>query len=225
MQEENEKPLIHGKRGERRTQQQKDSDFLFCSEMFLRSYGYREIAKALNERNKALGLDYTIAHTQVYSDIKKMLITWKKEQFETIDKYVSVEVQKLDRIENEAWNAWEKSKSPLRKTKSRNSKKPNKLDAEVNEPDYYGYSEETIEETSGDPRFLDILLNCQQRRAKLLGFDAPSRVDYTDKNQPIDTDKPKYDIADVPADLLFNLADQMQNAEFIRTMDKKGLVN
>lgn len=223
MQEENK--AEPGKRGVKRSSQQRESDTTFCAEMFLRGGQYREIAKALNERNAKLGLDYTVGHTMVYHDIKKTLIQWKKEQMSDMSDYVAAEIKKLDRIENEAWNAWDKSKSPLKRTKERNSKKPNKMDAEMNEPDYYGYSEETIEETSGDPRFLDILLNCQQRRAKLLGFDAPSKVDYGDKNQPKDTDKPKYDIADVPADLLFNLADQMQNAEFIRTMDKKGLVN
>lgn len=224
MPEEEKKPLT-GKTGKRRSAAQKENDVLFCAEMFLKSNTYRDIATALNERNKAAGLDYTITYAQVYSDMKAVLIKWKKEQFVTIDKYISIEVQKLDRIENEAWKAWEKSTNPITRTKIKNSKKPNKMDAEMNEPDYYGYEEKSVEETSGDPRFLDILLNAQQRRAKLLGLDSPSQVHVKDANAQRETDAPKYDISDIPADMLFTVADKMQEAEYIRTMESKGLVN
>ena len=37
--------------------------------------------------------------------------------------------------------------------------------------------EEATETTPGNPKFLDLLLNVQQRRAKMLGLDAPIKID------------------------------------------------
>jgi hypothetical protein len=42
--------------------------------------------------------------------------------------------------------------------------------------------------SSGDPRYLQIMLNCQDRRAKLLGLDAPEKTDITTDGKPLFTD-------------------------------------
>lgn len=208
----------------KRTKAQQQYDIAFCSELFLKGYTYRDIADALNKHNSERGLDYTISHAVVFRDMKNALIEWKRKRLDNIDDYVSMELEKLDRLEFEAWTAWEASKTGKLRKKSRNSKKPNKLDAEVNEPEYYGYSEEATETSPGDPRFMDILLNIQQRRAKLLGFDAPARMDINTTNRNID-DKPQYNVQDIPNEMLFAIADQLQNAELARIKETKGLIN
>lgn len=214
------KPKISTKR----TKEQQQYDIAYCSELFLKGYTYRDIADKLNEHNKGRGLDYTISHANIFRDMKQALIEWKKLRLSNMDDYVHAELAKLDKIEAEVWEAWEKSKTGKQRRKSRNSKKPNKLDAEVNEPDYYGYSEEATETSAGDPRFMDILLNVQQRRAKLLGFDAPARVDVNNINRESD-EKPKYDIKSIPDEMLFQLADMLQDAELKRLNANKGLPN
>lgn len=214
------KPKISTKR----TKEQQQYDIAFCSELFLKGYTYRDIADKLNAHNKARGLDYTISHANIFRDMKQALIEWKKLRLSNIDDYVHAELAKLDKMEAELWEAWEKSKTGKLRNKSRNSKKPNKLDAEVNEPDYYGYSETATETSAGDPRFMDILLNIQQRRAKLLGFDAPAKVDITGIERERE-EKPKYNIESIPKEMLFALADQLQNAELKRINETKGLPN
>lgn len=210
--------------GSKRTKEQQQYDIAFCSELFLKGYTYRDIADKLNAHNKTRGLDYTISHANIFRDMKQALIEWKKLRLSNIDDYVHAELAKLDKMEAELWEAWEKSKTGKQRKKSRNSKKPNKLDAEVNEPDYYGYSEEATETSAGDPRFMDILLNIQQRRAKLLGFDAPAKVDITGIERERE-EKPKYNIDSIPKEMLFALADQLQNAEAERLRATKGLPN
>lgn len=106
-----------------------------------------------------------------------MLIEWKRERMENIDDYVTQELRKLDKMEVELWEAWERSKTGKLREKNRHNAKPRKVLEDGDNPEYYGYEETTTETSAGNPRFLDLLLNVQQRRAKMLGFDAPIKVE------------------------------------------------
>lgn len=205
----------------KRTREQIENDMVFESELFLKGYSYREIAQRLNEHNKKFGLDYQMSHAGVFKDMQRAMVQWKKERFDNIDEYIQQDLKKLDRMEQTAWEAWEKSCTGKERVKSRDSKKPNKKDAEVNDPDYYGYTETSNETSSGNPRFLDILLNIQQRRAKLLGYDAPVKVDVSGKTSH-SFEGPRYDAKDIPDDLLFAVVDKLQSAEFNKEMEAKN---
>ena len=206
----------------KRNEEQREYDLLFCSNLFLRGYSYREIQKALNEDLAKRNTGYTISLRMVYYDLQQALVEWKRERFDNVDDYITQELRKLDKMEVELWDAWETSKTGKEKKKTRSSKKPNKVDAEVNEPNYYGYDETAVETSSGNPQFLTLLLNVQQRRAKLLGFDAPVKIDVGGMGRGSDDDKPKYDVAAVPEELLFAVVDKIQNASFIQEMENKG---
>jgi len=216
LKKSNRKPPGYNKRNA----EQREYDILFCSNLFLRGYSYREIQRLLNEDLSKRKTDYTISLPMVYYDLQQALIEWKRERFDNIDDYITQELSKLDKMEVEAWNAWEVSKGGKERKKQRSSKKPNKVDAEINEPDYYGYSETASETSSGNPRYLDLLLNIQQRRAKLIGYDAPIKIDMPGINR--DDDKVKYDTSAIPDDLLFSVVDKIQNAAFIKEMENKG---
>ncbi|MFR8207446.1 MAG: hypothetical protein ACLU99_14930 [Alphaproteobacteria bacterium] len=104
--------------------------------------------------------------------------------------------QVLDKMEQQAWEAWEASKTGKMRTKEKTNRgRPIKTDATDGDPEYYGYDETTVETSAGNPRFLDLLLNIQQRRAKMLRFDAPVKIGDTRIQTPgTDDDKPKYDV-------------------------------
>ena len=210
-------------RGNKRTEDQKLYDIQFCANLFLRGYSYREIARALNVDLKQRGMNYTITFQMVHYDITQCLIEWKRERLEDIDEYVTQELRKLDKMEQEAWEAWEKSKTGTYKTiEKKNLGRPRKVGATDEDPEYYGYNQESRETSCGNPRFLDLLLNIQQRRAKMLGFDAPVKIDIPGVNSSTDDDKPKYDVKSLPDDLLFAVADKLQSAEFEKIIEEKG---
>ena len=149
----------------KRSEEQRIYDVRFCSDLFLRGYSYREIADALNRDLSARGVGYTISFQMVYYDLQQCLIEWKRERLETIDKYVTQELRKLDKMEQQAWEAWEVSKTGKRRIKEKTNRgRPIKTDATDGDPEYYGYDETTVETSAGNPRFLDLLLNIQQRR-------------------------------------------------------------
>lgn len=206
MTEITDKPLRRLRHGYRRTPEQRENDLVFCTDLFLRGYSYRQISDLLNQRNAKMGLDYAIVPPmRVYKDLKQLLINWKREHEENIDLYITKELSKLDKIETELWDAWERSKKRI-VSKIRQS----------------GLKKERRETFAGNPRYLDLVLSVQQRRAKLLGLDAPVKVDMPNVNVSVDSSGPKYDISVIPNDMLFVIADKLQNAEYERLMIEKN---
>lgn len=206
MTEITDKPLRRLRHGYRRTPEQRENDLVFCTDLFLKGYSYRQISDLLNKRNAKMGLDYVIVPPmRVYKDLKQLLINWKREHEENIDLYITKELSKLDKIEAELWDAWERSKKRI-VSKIRQS----------------GLKTERSETFAGNPRYLDLVLSVQQRRAKLLGLDAPVKVDLPNVNVSVDSSSPKYDISVIPNDMLFVIADKLQNAEYERLMIEKN---
>ncbi len=206
MTEITDKPLRRLRHGYRRTPEQRENDLVFCTDLFLKGYSYRQISDLLNKRNAKMGLDYAIVPPmRVYKDLKQLLINWKREHEENIDLYITKELSKLDKIEAELWDAWERSKKRI-VSKIRQS----------------GLKTERSEIFTGNPRYLDLVLSVQQRRAKLLGLDAPVKVDLPNVNVSVDSSSPKYDISVIPNDMLFVIADKLQNAEYERLMIEKN---
>nr|UVN04600.1 MAG: hypothetical protein [Bacteriophage sp.]UVX60166.1 MAG: hypothetical protein [Bacteriophage sp.]UVY57684.1 MAG: hypothetical protein [Bacteriophage sp.]UWF90068.1 MAG: hypothetical protein [Bacteriophage sp.] len=206
MTEITDKPLRRLRHGYRRTPEQRENDLVFCTDLFLKGYSYRQISDLLNKRNAKMGLDYAIVPPmRVYKDLKQLLINWKREHEENIDLYITKELSKLDKIEAELWDAWERSKKRI-VSKIRQS----------------GLKTERSETFAGNPRYLDLVLSVQQRRAKLLGLDAPVKVDLPNVNVSVDSSAPKYDISVIPNDMLFVIADKLQNAEYERLMIEKN---
>ena len=215
------KPLGYNKRSE----EQRIYDIRFCADLFLRGYSYREIADALNRDLSARGMGYTITFQMVYYDLQQCLIEWKRERLETIDDYVTQELRKLDKMEVELWEAWERSKTGKLREKNRQNAKPRKVLEDGDNPEYYGYEETTTETSAGNPRFLDLLLNVQQRRAKMLGFDAPIKVEIPGIEKSINGDAPQYDVSAIPEDLLFAVADKLQTAEYKKQLAEKVVID
>jgi len=206
MTEITDKPLRRLRHGYRRTPEQRENDLVFCTDLFLKGYSYRQISDLLNKRNAKMGLDYAIVPPmRVYKDLKQLLINWKREHEENIDLYITKELSKLDKIEAELWDAWERSKKRI-VSKIRQS----------------GLKTERSETFAGNPRYLDLVLSVQQRRAKLLGLDSPVKVDLPNVNVSVDSSSPKYDISVIPNDMLFVIADKLQNAEYERLMIEKN---
>ena len=60
----------------KRTEEQRDYDVAFCSNLFLRGYSYREIVAALNADLAKRETGYTISLAMVYYDLQQCLIEW-----------------------------------------------------------------------------------------------------------------------------------------------------
>lgn len=195
----------------KRTAEQRDADKRFCTELFVKGYTYRQIAEKLNEHNREMGLEYQLTYKTIYEDINAVLIEWKKERFDNIENYIQLELKKLDKMEVELWQAWERSKAGKRKTKI--------VGGEVKNGSVSGgvLDNRQLEDTNGDPRYLDLLLKVQDRRAKLLGYNAP--IKFSVESQLPKDESPagtQYDLSVIPDEMIVEMAYKMQDAEFER---------
>lgn len=205
----NPRNIANKRTGGKRTVEQREADKRFCAELFVKGYAYRVIAERLNEYNHENGLDYSVTYKTVFMDIQQVLAEWKKERFKDIDNYMQLELKKLDKMEVELWQAWENSKGSKRKTKIKNGTINNGI-ATGGE-----LAERTLETTDGDPRYLDLLLKVQERRAKLLGYNAPVKVDvYSAPPKEESPTGTQYDINAIPVDMLVEMAYKLQDVEF-----------
>lgn len=98
---------------------------------------------------------------------------WKEQIAEDADVVKSRELAKLDALETEANLAWEKSKADYQKRIV--EEKPGSTKGTGGR-----YAKVETGKSNGDPRFLQVLLSIQERRAKLLGTDKPIKVAATD---------------------------------------------
>ena len=106
---------------------------------------------------------------QISVDLKIVRNQWMDRAVESIDKRKSEELAKLDRVELEAWQAWDRSQRQR---------------TEKMEKDIQGGRDGSRTENStrkikyiGDPRFLEVVERCIERRCKIIGIDAPQKID------------------------------------------------
>ena len=145
----------------KRTKEQILEDRVKVAEMFVQSYTLRQIAEEVCKDRP-----YKLSHVQICQDIKTVVAQWKTDTSAFIDERMESDLMKLERIENEAWQAWERSKG-IKRTRT----KTKVGDVVTN----------TIKDENlvGDPKFLEVIRQVLQDRANLLGYMAPKKVDTT----------------------------------------------
>lgn len=119
-----------------------------------------------------------VDQTTVSRDLKALQEEWQAASIRNIDAAKAQELAKVDRLEREYWDAWERSKKNA-ETETTERIEDDKagtarLKAQVRK-----------EGQVGDPRFLNGVQWCIERRCKILGIDAPAAVDVTTGGQPL----------------------------------------
>ena len=195
-------------RGGKRTSVLREADTHFCIQLYLKGYTIRDIHERLMRNLSERGMDYEISCQQVFNDIKAEMIEWKKENMMLVNEYIELEVRKLDKMEIELWEAWERSKSGKRKSEIKGGT--------INNGNVSGGSlaKRTLETGDGDPRYLDMILKLYDRKAKLLGYNAPLNVNIYNKTNEEETPGANYDISSLPPEMIVQMAYQLQDAEF-----------
>lgn len=110
----------------------------------------------------------------IYSDIKILIRYWRMSAIRDIDGIRQVELEKIALMEREAWEAWERSKQDSQRTIQEMVKRAD--DPEGKGGAGNGRAQVLKETQTGDTRYLDVVQRCQERRAKLLGLDEPTKT-------------------------------------------------
>jgi len=124
-------------------------------------------------QQEAIAKEQVIRQPMVSEDLAKIRQAWRESAIRDFDAARDLELARLDRIEREAWAAWERSKQPSQT-------------ATVNGEAGSQSARRTVKHQNGDPRFLDIALRCNEARRQILGIDAPTKIaPTTPDGQPL----------------------------------------
>lgn len=152
---------------------QRENDLQLTAEMHLKGHSSYDIANHLNATRT-----YSLSRQQIDNDINEIHKRWEVKYGGKTHKVRLKELAKLDILEAEAWAAW------------KNSQRDGKEQMQVSSPAPNGGAviSKTIKsakQRDGDAKFLKVLLDVSERKAKLLGLDKvdEATVDHL-KNLP-----------------------------------------
>jgi hypothetical protein len=144
---------------------QREADMLETAKMYMRGETQAHIASIIG-----------VSPSQIKYDIKMMIIRWRKEADRNIDERKAEELAKINNLEYEYWAAWKESQKIVRtKTVTSYAKRtsPDGVDVTL-EP--VGIQEIKLKQTrqTGDPRFLEGVLRCIEKRLRIFGIEDTS---------------------------------------------------
>lgn len=132
-------------------------------------------------------------HSVIGTAMRKIEERWKAAATANHDAYIRQEVAKLDLQEAELWEAWEKSKQDTTTQSIATTEDDDAPPDEKKEPEKRGRgrpplkTKKTLAKKTGhgNSAYMQLILQVQQRRAKLLGLDAPDKAPTAPDGTPI----------------------------------------
>ena len=118
-----------------------------AANLYVQGWKQDEIAKQIG-----------VSQMTISNDIRKIQAMWRESAIRDFDMARELELRKLDRIEKEAWAAWERSQQPLQS-------------AHISDESHARKSRRTVKHQNGNPRYLEIVNRCIGQRCALLGLN------------------------------------------------------
>jgi len=139
-----------------RTESELERDYLMESQWYMQGWTHFRIAEELNARFYSHN---PLTRQQISYDIKKILKRWQDRADTNIGQRKAEELARIDKLEDEYWSAWERSKEAAKTITKRG------------EAVY-----QMLRDSDGDPRFLQGVERCIEMRIKILGLAAPTKT-------------------------------------------------
>lgn len=141
-----------------RSPAQLEYDRTQISRLFLQQKTVAQIASEMN-----------LSPQQVQNDLRMIRDEWRRHRHADLDERMAMELARIDRIEAEAWTAWEASWNEISSTtqyaKPDKDGTPRPVQAVVHKS-----------EGRGNPQYLQIIQWCVEQRARLLGLTRPDVI-------------------------------------------------
>lgn len=156
---------------------------------------YKAVAEKLHELNPK----YTLTAQAVHDEVEKALIEWKRDNMDNIEAYIARELWRISEIEKIVMQNFEMSKKGFSPKEYAALMKRGLTPDEIDEM----YKER---EMAGDPHYLDILLNLQSQRMRLLGI---SKGNDVPRNAIV-----QYNFNNINDSALEKMADMLQDSKY-----------
>lgn len=148
--------------------------------LYRRGFSIRDIT---NEVKIRLGLS-TLSTRTVHKDIKRLLAEWRELRIKDMDEAVQLELERIDEVIREAWEAWDKSKMDHQRKRAKQIGTPgnNKGTNESNITTVRMEQQSEDVTCFGDPRYLEVIHRNLAERRKLLGLYSAEKKELTGKD-------------------------------------------
>ena len=164
----------------KRTPTQRESDLQETARLYLHGVFQADIAKKLK-----------VSQAQISHDLKTIRGRWLASSIVDISQVKAKELAKIDEVERQAYRGWHRSLKDA-ETKVKSAKGiGNSVRTEAREES---------KGQAGDPRFLTIVVSCIDRRCKIFGLDAPTKLEVRDWR--VDAQKEGVDVDSLFEDLV-----------------------
>ena len=124
-----------------------------------------------------IGEELGINQSTVSRDLVAIQADWLESTLVDFNEAKAQEIAKVDRLEREYWQAWVRSCEDVESITQEGSKSGDNLSVDK--------VKKTRKGQAGDPRFLAGVQWCIERRCKILGIDAASKLDVTSKGESV----------------------------------------
>lgn len=145
-------------------------DRALIAELYLTGdYSDQKITEFMNSRP---GIGYEISRQTVTVDRKRLLEQLQEEGKENTGLWLQEEIFKLSIVEREAWEAWKKSTEETRVVKEIEELLTDKDGVPIDEHNELVLSkvETLISQNVGNPKWLQVILDCVEKRSRLRGL-------------------------------------------------------
>ena len=176
----------------KRSKFERERDLSIIADLYRRAQTQQGIADHLN---KLYYSDRPITQQQVGYDIKIMVGRWRKSAEQSIDERKAIELARIDLLEREYWDAWERSRRNAETVTIRRKRPASIMDSpddatlEIEYDEDGNPVEELLDEREykitgqvGDARYLAGVQWCITKRCEILGINAPVKLQHSGKN-------------------------------------------
>lgn len=150
----------------KRTKKQREYDLEEISRLYLQGVSQLGIVDHIAKHRP-----YTVTQAIISRDLKTVQDRWQASSIRSFDEARARELAKIDHLELTYWSQWEASMDPIVKRKT-----AKKIGGELTE------ATQEVSLGTGNPRFLQGVQWCIDRRCKLLGLDAPTKNELTGRD-------------------------------------------
>lgn len=157
----------------KRTRGQRSKDLVDIARLYARKKTHEEIKVWLN-----LNRPYKVTRQQITYDLADIREQWATEHKGYLKAALVEELKKIDRIEAEAWESWDKSKGEITKVHQEKEEMPADTTGRGGKRERTKATV-TKEVSHGDTHYMGIIQWCVERRAEILGLKAAAKVELS----------------------------------------------
>lgn len=151
----------------KRSRQQREADRAMIAALHAQGLSQLEIAQQITAARP-----YSLSRSQIQFDLQVLTDRWREDSLRDTVMAKAEQLAKLCHLERECWQAWERSKQPAECiTVEEIAVGKEKLPGQKTTTSRKGQA--------GDPALLGRILDCIDKRCRMLGLDAPTRQEIT----------------------------------------------